>query len=111
MCVCVCVRVCALCWFAVCSEILNVKELIAALKDFSQWRELGFELSVSAEQLDSIEADNQGDTEIKKRAMLRAWFSAQQEVCWHHVIDALLSLRQIELAKKIALKNGIMWVN
>lgn len=98
---------------AVCVEVMDVKQIISALKDFSKWPELGSKLSVAEEHLKSIDADNQNDTELKKRAMLRMWYNTEHaragRVCWYHLLDALILLREIELAGKIAKANGIIW--
>ena len=93
----------------VCMEILSVKDLILALKDFSNWKELGSKLGMSNKLLASIEAENQ-DLELRKRAMLRAWYNAQGDgVCWEMLIDALILLKETALAKKIAKKNDVIW--
>lgn len=94
-----------------CSEIYEVRELILALDKFSKWKELGSELGISEQQLNAIEAENK-DVELRKRAMLRAWYDSQSEedlICWLRVISALLVLRETQLARKIALDNGVIW--
>ena len=87
-----------------------MKQLIAALRELTRWRELGTKLGVSAEKLDAIEAGNQ-DTETRKRALLRTWYESLEEACWDTILDALIALNEDSLAKKIAMKNEIPWVN
>ena len=84
-----------------------------ALKDFQNWKELGSQLGVSGEQLDSIESEHE-DVEMRKRAMLRTWFDhvAQQgKACWHRVINALIIMKQPDLAKKVAKHGGVFWID
>ena len=95
-----------------CNEIHDAKKLISALKDVSNWKELGSQLGMSGEQLDSIESDHE-DVEMRKRAMLRTWFDhmAQQgKACWQRVVNALILMKQTNLAKKVAQQGGIFWV-
>ena len=95
-----------------CSEIFSVKDLILALDKFSKWRELGSKLGMSEQQLRAIEAENK-DTELQKRAMLRAWYDSQSHkdmICWYKVIDALIMVGEHQLAKKIALDNDVIFV-
>ena len=98
--------------YPVCEEINDVKEVISALKDITEWRELGSRLGVSEEQLEAIDGRNE-DRELKKRAMLRLWFEMhvhQTPFCWVEVLDALLALGHNTVAKKIARKYDILWV-
>jgi hypothetical protein len=97
--------------FAVCNVIHNVKDLISALKEFSNWKDLGSQLDMSGEHLDSIETEHQ-DVELRKRAMLRAWFDSRPgRACWHKILNALIIMKQTKLAKKIAKTNGVFWVD
>ena len=96
--------------FSVCFEIDGVKQLIAALRELTRWREFGMKLGVSAEKLDAIKAGNQ-DTETRKRALLRTWYESLEEACWDTILDALIALNEDNLAKKIAMKNEIPWVD
>ena len=89
-----------------------MKEVIAALKDITEWRELGLRLGVSEEQLEDIDGRNE-DPELKKRAMLRLWFEMnvhQTPFCWVEVLDALLAMGKHTVARKIAKKYNIMFV-
>lgn len=97
--------------YPVCEEIHDVKEVISALKDITEWRRLGSVLGISEEQLEAID-DRHDDPELKKRAMLRLWFEIhahKKPFCWVRVIDALLALGHQTMAEKMAKKHGILW--
>lgn len=64
------------------------------------------QLGMAGGQLDSIQSDNK-DPELRKRAMLRDWLSHTPRPCWSKLIDALQSLGEVELAKKISLSNDV----
>ena len=88
--------------------------MISGLKDFSRWRELGSKLRMPEEQLASIEADDSlKDSELKKRAMLRKWIEREHarvgRACWFRLVDALIALKEIGMARDIARANGIIF--
>ena len=95
VCVCVC---------AECQLIGGAKALITALKDYSRWKELGAGLGVPPSQLEDIEKEHE-ETELRKRAMLRAWYSGS--ACWEALVEALAGLGERQLAQEISRANGL----
>ena len=91
-----------------CTEIKEVRLLCRALKEFSQWKQLGTELGISQAKMDMIENDN-GDTESRKQALLQMWFDKHDKVCWEVLISALKAMDQVKLAKKVADEYGVTW--
>jgi hypothetical protein len=89
-----------------CKVISGAKPLITALKDLSRWKELGLALGVPSEELEAIEKDNE-EAELKKRGMLRAWYSRESGACWDKLVEALVGLEESSLAQEIARTNGI----
>ncbi len=86
-----------------CSRISNVRDLIIALREVSDWRTLGENLGTEPVKLDAIDEELE-ETEHKKRAVLRAWFEGQSVVaCWEEVIRALqASEKDSKVAKELA---------
>ena len=91
-----------------CTEIKEVRLLCRALKEFSQWKQLGTELGISQAKMDMIENDNV-DTESRKQALLQMWFDKHDKVCWEALISALKAMDQVKLAKKVADEYGVTW--
>ena len=86
---------------SVCHEVTDLKDLTHALMNISDWRSLGYELSVPHNTLESIDYAEKG-IENKRRSVLRAWYNLQDhDPCWHSVTDVLRQLNQNHLATKI----------
>lgn len=91
-----------------CTEISDIKLLLASLKEVTQWKQLGTELGIPLVAVDEIDNDNL-DTENKKRSLVRKWFNRHEKVCWEDVVAALKALDHIKLAKKVADKHHVTW--
>lgn len=93
-----------------CKAISGSKALITALKDFSEWKELGLALGIPHAHLQAIEKDNE-EAELRKRAMLRAWYSRETQerggACWDDLVEALAGLGERFLAQEIARANEL----
>ncbi|CAI7990724.1 hypothetical protein GBAR_LOCUS531 [Geodia barretti] len=89
-----------------CKVISGAKPLITALKDLSRWKELGLALGVPSEELGAFEKDNE-EAELKKRGMLRTWYSRESGACWDKLVEALVGLGESSLAQEIARANGL----
>ena len=84
-----------------CHKIAELRDLTLTLADISEWKNLGYVLSVPHTTIQTIETDEKG-TENKRRAVLRAWYNLQDsDPCWQSVTDALRQLDQNRLATRI----------
>lgn len=85
-----------------------MRQISRALKDFSQWKELGTELGISPAKMNIIENDN-SDTRNKKLALIEIWFNKDDNVCWEVLVSALKVMDEVKLAKKVADEYGVIW--
>jgi hypothetical protein len=63
-------------------------------------------LGVPSEELEAFEKDNE-EAELKKRGMLRTWYSRESGACWDKLVEALVGLGESSLALEIARANGL----
>ena len=55
-------------------------------------------------------ASGEEEAQSARQALLRTWYASQSKPCWENIVDALVLSGDLELAKKVANENDILWV-
>ena len=76
----------------------------------SDWRLLGEYLGINPTELDRINKDQDGE-KSRLKATIFEWQRGVTEdaFCWEKLIDALKSMKEIRLAKRISEQYSIKW--
>lgn len=83
----------------------TLKQVCAELKDFENWFELGIQLGVNEDILDSIEASHKS-TGRKCLEMVQQWLNSKYPT-WEGIHDALMNIYESDLAARIADKYDV----
>ena len=80
----------------------NIHLLSKNLK-VAKWQTLGIHLGMTEDEIREIEQDHPGDTARRRTAMLDKWLR-KENPSWMSIIEALESMSEVNLAKKIRKK-------
>ena len=78
--------------------------LLAQELKVARWHTLGTHLGMTEDEIREIEQDHPGDTARRRTAMLDKWLKKEESPSWVRVIEALESMSEVNLAKKIRKK-------
>lgn len=81
----------------------SLKTLGNELKDVTDWRQLGIQLSLPTATLDKVESINQ-DAVNRKSSMLDQWLKFNPEASWRDLVLALRDMNENSAAKTIEQK-------
>ena len=82
----------------------NMEQLNTDLKDIQQdWSILAEKLGVPQSKIGAIDSEHK-QTELKRRAAVRAWYDRSVRPCVKEVVAALKGMDKIKLASQIAEK-------
>ena len=81
----------------------NIRLLTKELK-VARWQTLGIQLGMTEDEIREIEQDHPGDTARRRTAMLDKWLRKEENPSWVSIIEALESMSEVNLAKKIRKK-------
>ena len=91
-----------------CTARSDLRRVVGAVRQYSDWRSLGFELGIDYQTLKSIQENNPGEREAAcKMDMLKSWLDGEDEVTqcggptWQQLADCLKRLGQDSLAQNI----------
>ena len=80
------------------------KNVVKALKDLVEWKELGVQLDISAPKIEEIDVNNRGQVADCRRDLVQFWLESDVSCSWKKLIDALENIHKPVLAKKIRRK-------
>ena len=81
----------------------NIRLLTKDLK-LAKWQTLGIHLGMTEDEIREIEQDHPGNTARRRTAMLDKWLRKEENPSWMSIIEALESMSEVNLAKKIRKK-------
>ena len=70
----------------------------------ARWQTLGIHLGMTEDEIREIEQDHPGDTARRRTAILDKWLRKEENPSWVSIIEALESMSEVNLAKKIRKK-------
>ena len=82
---------------------LSLKNLTNALREVSDWQDLGIQLDIQYHELQKFVSEHQ-TTEERKRAMLQFWLDDDTNASWKKVISALSEMQLNRVAEEIKRK-------
>ena len=82
---------------------LSLKNLTNALREVSDWQDLGIQLDIQYHELQKFVSEHQ-TTEERKRAMLQFWLDHDTKASWKKVISALSEMQLNRVAEEIKRK-------
>ena len=85
-----------------CSEepVLELKDVVLAVKEVTRWHEVGLQLGLPEEKLKLI--STHPDIEGHQRMMLSKWLSYDPEASWTKLVAALRAIGERSVAEKVA---------
>ena len=85
-----------------CSQepVLELKDVVLAVKEVTRWYEVGLQLGLPEEKLKLI--SSHPDIEGHQRMMLSKWLSYDSEASWAKLVAALRAIGERSVAEKVA---------
>lgn len=78
---------------------LKLKDVVVAVRDVTEWHDLGLQLGLPEHVLKLIEAHP--NIEGHRRMMLSKWLESDPQASWEKLIAALMTLRRKDVAENI----------
>ena len=82
----------------------QLKEVANALKEVSEWYQLGLQLGLTASKLKTIESNDPHDAEHCKSEVLLWWLQNATEHSWKKIAEALDKMEYKDLAEELEKK-------
>ena len=79
---------------------LSLKNLTNALREVSDWQDLGIQLDIQYHELQKFVSEHQ-TTEERKRAMLQFWLDHDTNASWKKIFSALSEMQLNRAAEEI----------
>ena len=80
----------------------ELKDLTRSLNNMaSEWKRLGIQLDISDGMLDTIEANHPQNAQNCLSEMLKTWLKQKGDPRWVNIVDAVESLENQQLGKKL----------
>ena len=86
-------------------ECVPTIQLLTKDVKVARWQTLGIHLGMTEDEIREIEQDYSGDTARRRTAMLDKWLRKEENPSWVSIIEALESMSEVNLAKKMRKKH------
>ena len=80
----------------------QMKDLV--LLQTSKWYNLGLQLEIEDKELEVIEENNRGDSDVCKRKMFQAWLRITPSPSYQQLVEALQTVGEISEADRLSKK-------